>query len=267
MKTPFSLRKNIPFFYNKTSTEFQKDVYERFDDMVVRHIAVHLADELWEKKYPFQIGLDFITTHLPEIEKPKMVELGCGVGRCIANLAQAQPEGTFWGIDYSYQMLKQAHDFWVEEKTTLLDLSNKGFPPVHLPGHRLKNLFFGLAKAEDLPFEDESQDVVISNFLFDRLTEPLEGLQEMYRILKPGGTLILITPLNFLQKKHWAAFYPPIKLFHIFQAEGFHILEWQEEMVFEEPLDGRGNVIRWNCLGVVARKAALPSRPHLFAQV
>ena len=85
-----------------------------------------------------------------------------------------------------------------ENKTILLDLSHKGFPVSHLPGHELKNLNFGLAKAEELPFQNESQDYVFSNFLLDRMKEPLEGLKEMKRVLKPDGKVIIITPLNFL---------------------------------------------------------------------
>ena len=54
MEKPVSFRMQIPFFINKSETDFQKDLYERFDDMVVRHIALHLADDLWGE-YPLSL--------------------------------------------------------------------------------------------------------------------------------------------------------------------------------------------------------------------
>lgn len=254
MKKPVSYRKQIPFFIEKSNVDFQKDLYERFDDMVVRHIALHLADELWNG-YPFQKGLDFATKHLQNIGDINILEIGCGVGKMVGTLAKENPNGNFWGIDYSYQMLKQGHDFWVDGKTILLDLSHKGFSSIHLPGHELKNLKFGLSKAEDLPFDNESQDYVFSNFLLDRLRQPMEGLKEMKRVLKPNGTIIIVTPLNFLHKDHWQQFYPPVKLLQVIQNMGFEILEWEDEFRMEEPLDWRGNVLMWKCLGMVLKKS------------
>ncbi|MFT6322046.1 MAG: ubiquinone/menaquinone biosynthesis C-methylase UbiE [Granulosicoccus sp.] len=254
MEKPISFRMQIPFFIKKSEIDFQKDLYERFDDMVVRHIALHLADDIWGA-YPFQTGFDFITRHLQNKKNVNILELGCGVGRMIGTLAKKNPAGNFWGIDYSYQMLKQGHDFWVEKKTILLDLSHKGFSSIRLPGHELKNLNFGLAKAEELPFQNESQDFVFSNFLLDRLKQPLEGLKEMQRVLKPDGKIIIVTPLNFLHKDHWEQFYPSIKLFQVIKNMGFDILEWEDEFTMEEPLDLRGNILKWNCLGMVLAKS------------
>lgn len=254
MEKPISFRMQIPFFIKKSEIDFQKDLYERFDDMVVRHIGLHLADELWGA-YPFQKGLNFITKHLQNKEKINVLELGCGVGRMIGILAKENPIGNYWGIDYSYQMLKQGHDFWVENKTILLDLSHKGFSSVHLPGHELKNLNFGLAKAEKLPFRNESQDFVFSNFLLDRLKQPLEGLKEMKRVLKRNGKIIIITPLNFLHKDHWQQFYPSVKLLQVIREIGFNVLEWEDNFTIEEPLDLRGNALKWNCIGMVLQKS------------
>lgn len=254
MEKPISYRMQIPFFIKKSEIDFQKDLYERYDDMVVRHVALHLADDLWGA-YPFQKGFDFITTHLQNEKYVNVLEVGCGVGRMIGALAKENQDGNYWGIDYSYQMLKQGHDFWVENKTILLDLSHKGFSAVHLPGHELKNLNFGLAKAEELPFKNESQDFVFSNFLLDRLREPLKGLKEMKRVLRPDGKIIIVTPLNFLHKDHWKQLYPSTKLFQVLKNLGFDILEWEDEFNMEEPLDLRGNVLKWNCLGMVLQKS------------
>lgn len=254
MKNPITYRMQIPFFHKKTEAEFKEDIYERYNDMVIRQTALHLGDELWDG-YPLQPILDFSTTYLTKIKNPKILEIGCSVGRWIAELAQAYPEGTHWGLDYSYQMLKRAHEFWIDEKDIYLDLTHKGAAnTIELKSHALKNLNFGLAKAESLPNSNNSQDLVLNSFLFDRLKDPLKGLSEMYRVLKVDGVMIFISPLNFYKKKHWEEFHPPIKIFHKLTQMGFEILEWKEGMILEEPLDCRGNVVKWNCVAFVAKK-------------
>jgi ubiquinone/menaquinone biosynthesis C-methylase UbiE len=253
MKEPLLYRKGIPFFYHKTEADFQKDPYERYDSMVLRQSALHLADELWGR-YPFQPIFDFAEEYCTDFSNIQILETGCGTGRWIATLAQRFPEASCYGIDYSYQMLKQAKGFWIDGKEILIDLSEQGFvPPIKIRAAPLKNLHLGLAKAEELPFEDNSLDVVINSFLLDRLDNPQKGLEEMYRVLKPKGTLILVTPLNFKQADHWKALYPPEKLSDVLNKMGFNILKWQDDIIIEEPLDVHGNMLNWKCLGLVAR--------------
>jgi ubiquinone/menaquinone biosynthesis C-methylase UbiE len=255
MKSPISYRKGIPFFCPKSETDFQKDVYERYDEMVVRQSAIHLADELWGG-YPMQAIFDFANVHYPTYDVQHMLEIGCGVGRWIATLAQIYPEASCWGIDYSYQMLKRAREFWIQGKAIRIDLSNKGFPKIlQAKGQRLSNLQLGLAEATELPFAQDSQGLIVSSFLLDRLDEPAKGLAEMHRVLAPDGKLILITPLNFNQASHWQTLYPPIKLHRVLTQMGFTILDWKEAFAIQEPLDARGNVVTWNCLGCVASKS------------
>lgn len=252
MKSILLNRKGIPFFHQKTALEFQQDVYERYHEMVVRQSALHLADELWGN-YPFQPVLDFAKTHYNS-DYQHIVEIGCSVGRWIATLAKAYPKTTCWGIDYSYQMLKRANEFWVQGREIEVDLTEKGFSKIVAKGEQLDNLNFGLAKAENLPFEQNSQDLVLNSFLIDRLDNPTKGLQEMYRVLKPNGKLIVVTPLNFNKAKHWQTYFPTNKIYNLLQKIGFEILDWKTDILIDEPLDFRRNMVRWQCLGFVVRK-------------
>jgi ubiquinone/menaquinone biosynthesis C-methylase UbiE len=250
---PILDRKGIPFFHQKTALEFQQDIYERYHEMVIRQTALHLADEIWGK-YPFQPVLDFAETPSANQEVSNILEIGCSVGRWIGTLAEQHPKATCWGIDYSYQMLKQANRFWVKREELSVDLSDKGFSELLIKGKQLDNLQFGLAKAEKLPFDENSQDLVLNSFLIDRLENPTAALEEMYRVLKPKGKLIVITPLNFQKTAHWETYFPPIQLANILKNIGFEILEWKEAIMIDEPLDFRGNVVRWKCLGFVVEK-------------
>jgi ubiquinone/menaquinone biosynthesis C-methylase UbiE len=55
----------------------------------------------------------------------------------------------------------------------------------------LKNVAFEEISAEDLPFPDESFDVVISKGVFNLVPDKPRSLEEVFRVLKPGGRLMI----------------------------------------------------------------------------
>ena len=254
MIDPHEYRHGIPFFCEKSESEFSRDIYEKFDEMVGRQTALHLADDAW-KTYSSQRVLDFVSTHLLVVPNARILEVGCSVGRLIATLATKYPESQCWGLDYSYQLLKRAKEFWIDAKSINVDLRGKGMEKLLVKGKALKNLQFGLSKAEELPFDHSSQDIVISSFLLDRLEDPIAGLREMYRVLGEGGQMIMVTPLNFTSAEHWKALYPVSTIRELLQEIGFAIDVWEENLMVIEPLDIHGNVIVWKCLAIACRKA------------
>ncbi|HTK11218.1 MAG TPA: class I SAM-dependent methyltransferase [Ktedonobacteraceae bacterium] len=48
------------------------------------------------------------------------------------------------------------------------------------------------AAAENLPFADESFDSVVATLVFCSVSDPVRGLSEVWRVLKPGGALLMI---------------------------------------------------------------------------
>ncbi len=252
MKKPIRSRHQIPFFYNKSEADFRQDPYERFDSMVLRQTALHLADERWDT-YPFQSVNDWILEQCPKNKDQHIAEIGCGVGRLIATIAE-RLEAQCWGLDYSYQMLRQAQAYWVEGKKINLAGGDRGFKDLELSGRRLPQLNFGLAKASELPFDDETQDVLCSSFLLDRLEQGALALAEMHRVLRPDGLLLFVSPFNFQKKAHWDEWYPAEKLIaHLVQL-GFALLKHEQDLEVLEPLDRHGNKIYWKCSGMAFRK-------------
>lgn len=51
---------------------------------------------------------------------------------------------------------------------------------------------FRLGNAADMPFENESFDFLLCRAAFKNFSQPLRALQEMYRVLKPGGSALII---------------------------------------------------------------------------
>lgn len=51
---------------------------------------------------------------------------------------------------------------------------------------------FHHGSASDIPFADEQFDMLFCRAAFKNFTEPIRALQEMYRVLKPGGRALII---------------------------------------------------------------------------
>ena len=51
---------------------------------------------------------------------------------------------------------------------------------------------FELGNASALPLEDESVDFVVCRAAFKNFSEPVKALAEMRRVLRPGGSALLI---------------------------------------------------------------------------
>ncbi len=56
---------------------------------------------------------------------------------------------------------------------------------------------FSFAVAEALPFADGSFDLIVSNSVLEHLADRHRGLEEMVRILRPGGYMAHVVPSRF----------------------------------------------------------------------
>ncbi len=51
-----------------------------------------------------------------------------------------------------------------------------------------------VASGDNLPFEDESFDFVISSHVLEHFFDPIKALKEWYRVIKPNGYIYMIIP-------------------------------------------------------------------------
>lgn len=115
--------------------------------------------------------LDKMLWLLSGIDKPKSVlDLGCGTGYLSNILKQRYPNAKIFGVDIS---------------NTALSRARKQYP----------SLTFVNADAErKLPFHNEHFDLVVSGEHIEHLKDVDTYLQEIFRITKKNGYLLLTTP-------------------------------------------------------------------------
>ena len=100
-----------------------------------------------------------------------VLDIGCGAGvDSIFAAVMAGQSGKVTGIDLVPEMLERA-----KENARLSAF----------------NINFLEGSAEDLRFSDNTFDVVISNGVFNLVVDKVKALSEVYRVLKPGGRLML----------------------------------------------------------------------------
>jgi len=57
----------------------------------------------------------------------------------------------------------------------------------------------------DIPFDDNTFDIIISSEVIEHVTNPTKAIRELYRVLKPQGTLVLTTPNKIWYFSIWIA--------------------------------------------------------------
>lgn len=105
-----------------------------------------------------------------------LVDLGSGSGiECFMASAEVGKSGQVYGIDMTDEMLRLAHESQAEVAERL------GY----------NNVEFRKGFLEQIPLDDGTADVVISNCVINLSPDKRMTYQEIFRILKPGGRLVV----------------------------------------------------------------------------
>lgn len=132
-----------------------------------------------EQAFPPVVNEYIESIHLAEIEKllqkdvKTCLDVGCGYGRVASTIAKKNPGIFIYGIDIS---------------KTFVTLFNSKLKK------RGKAVVGDIRK---LPFKDDFFDlvwVVVSFMYLEKKSDQKKGMREIFRVLKPGGKVILIEP-------------------------------------------------------------------------
>lgn len=102
----------------------------------------------------------------------RLIDIGCGPGNITLKIAQRCPRLTLVGVDRSANMVREAQRA----------AAGLGFD---------KRVSFLQSNAGQIPFSDCAFDVVLSNSVLHHLTDPLGALEEMLRVSRPAGAILL----------------------------------------------------------------------------
>ncbi len=133
-----------------------------------------------ETDYWWFVGRRAIVSQLLKITVPRLgttaphlVDIGCGTGANLPMLrAAVGKNGSVYGLDFSPLALE-----WARHE---------------LDG--LENVELHQADALCLPLDDNSADLVTMLDVLEHLCDDKLALKEVFRVLKPGGALILTVP-------------------------------------------------------------------------
>lgn len=141
----------------------------------ITYPAPHSAIHLLAKQRAFWWNLDYIDLLAKRIDFTQVktaLDVGCGKGHWTRIMSRLlSPDAKIVGID------KEAE--WINS--------------IDVPSDRFS---FMVADAHRLPFADESFDLVTCQTLLMYIQDYKQVLQEMARVLKPGGLLMLSEPNN-----------------------------------------------------------------------
>ena len=177
--------------------KFVKEAFSKIADryVITNHVLSLWTDILWRKK---------VGRIVKGWEPTELLDIATGTGDLALEFQKVMPDCAVTGSDFCPEMLAYATSRGVKE--TLV------------------------ADALDLPFEDESYSVVTVAFGLRNMADYPKAIQEMRRVLKPGGKLLILDfslPNNILRGPY--SFYldkvmPHIAGFITQQPDAFHYL-------------------------------------------
>lgn len=143
--------------------ELDEEAHQRLIGRLESRAQVPIFSELFDK-YIEQIDIQ---------SSDRILEVGCGTGVILRSLV-GRPEftGSAVGVDQCPSFISAANKFAQEEGTT--DRTNFQVEDVH-----------------KLSFDSGEFDIVIAHTVISHVTDPVEVLSEMARVVRPGGVVAI----------------------------------------------------------------------------
>jgi SAM-dependent methyltransferase len=276
------ISEGLPIFCPRKESDQTSDKYDKDWAIINRYtgLAYGFKSSLWggDPGIGGAEGLyrtvdSFMSLSLLRGVEQVILDLGCGVGRTIYDCAPLHPNSLFVGMDFAYKMCIRAKEILVDGSSVSLDgpekdkiddgWAGRGYPALIFDDSlTLDNVKILQGSATKLPFKPASFDCVVSTLLLDRVRDSdfapaddvVRTVAEIARVLKPGGRLILSTPLNFSRLADWSRFKNSAGTVVLLEENGFHIEEKFDGLVYRELEDARGSYQDWLVFFAWARR-------------
>ncbi len=154
------------------------------DPSYVKGAFSRIADRYASTNHILSLGIDIywrqlVANQVRRWSPETVLDIATGTGDLALEFQRVMPECNVTGSDFCPEMLAHATRRGVQ-KTLVAD-------------------------ALELPFENSSYEAVTVAFGLRNMADYAKALQEMYRVLKPGGHLLILDfslPENFLSKPY-----------------------------------------------------------------
>ncbi|MBP3889260.1 MAG: class I SAM-dependent methyltransferase [Cellulosilyticum sp.] len=121
----------------------------------------------------------YVLNILNPMQFNNILDVGCGTGSLMGKLLDTKPQIKGYGLDLSEKMLEVAREK-LPERTELV-----------------------YGEAEVLPYDNKKFDMVVMVDSFNYFVNPEQAIQEAYRVLRPGGTLVMAEKMITGFKKYF----------------------------------------------------------------
>ena len=157
---PAYYRRNFHWQTDGYFSEHSAEVYELGVELLFRGTADVMRRQI----------IPPITRFVREERATRLLDVACGTGRTLHQIARTHPALRLWGVDLSPAYVKVARKRLEDSDVTV-----------------------AVENAEQLPFADGAFDVVTSVYLFHELPRNARRnvVREMLRVLRPGGLLVI----------------------------------------------------------------------------
>ncbi|MCY6485754.1 methyltransferase domain-containing protein [Clostridium aestuarii] len=123
----------------------------------------------------------------------EVLDVGCGTGAftryLVEELLEESKKCEFTGIDYDEKLIEVAKQY-VSEKISVQDIK------------------YIIGNAYKLPFDNNKFDLIVSHTFLGIASDVKTALNEMIRVVKPGGSIASVTSMSYGHQAWHEGYYP-----------------------------------------------------------